>query len=287
MKILIMGCRSFASTGLESVLRLDNHDVFMFTRGEENRIDNFITGDVFSLKNNAFFDEKYDIIINFIIIKNNSIESNLDYIKELLKFAINKNVQKIIQISSISVYPIHLNNINEHTIIEKNINNKGEYAAIKIAVDVFLQEKDISNNLKIEFVRPGFIICEDVKPSMAGIFIPILLKWGLLMGNKKSTLPTIKKKILHNAIVKIISNNVDGSVYLLTSNQGTSKYDFVKKYTNYKVVVLPKTLTLFVAKTLGVLRLFNKVKANQVQGLFKDSKYNSKETQLILKCDFE
>ena len=287
MKVLILGCYSFACKGLEVFLQEDNHDIQFFTRGEEGRSKDLITGDVFSLNKNKYFDDDYDVIINFIIIKNDTVEKNLKYIGEVLRFCQSKKIKNLIQISSVNVYSNDLVNVDEKTGIDNDYKRKGNYASIKFEVDKFLENEKSNLNFKISFVRPDFILEDGTKPSVAGILMLLFLNYGLLMGDKNSTLPTIEKQLLNKAIVKICNTNLEDEVFLITSNKVNTKYAFIRTYYNYKIIPLPKHITILIAKSLVILRIFNDAKFNQVLGLFKTINYNSTSTQEKLNLNFK
>ena len=73
----------------------------------------------------------YTCVINFIILKGLSVEDNILYIQSLLEFCQQKHVKRLIQISSISVYPNEAVEVNEQSEIEKDWHNKGGYANVK------------------------------------------------------------------------------------------------------------------------------------------------------------
>ena len=91
-KILLIGNKSFAAKGLSKKLILAGHEVDHFSRGKEKKEDRNITGNVFSMCSNQFLRKNYDIIINFVIIKNSSVKENLSFIKELVRLGQTKKL---------------------------------------------------------------------------------------------------------------------------------------------------------------------------------------------------
>ena len=142
-KILICGYNSYAAKDLSEILLNYGFEVDCFSRGEEARIGNKITGNVFNILDNKYLDERYDIVINFIIIKDSNIDENIKYIKSLDRFCAERGINRLLQISSISVYSNDLKYVNEESEIEYDPITKGGYASIKIAVDQFLLKNKI------------------------------------------------------------------------------------------------------------------------------------------------
>lgn len=75
-KVLICGHRSFVATGLSKYLSDNGVDNDCFSRGDEMRVNNIITGDVMDMKNNKYLDS-YDTVINFILLKGENVEKTL------------------------------------------------------------------------------------------------------------------------------------------------------------------------------------------------------------------
>lgn len=132
-KVLICGHRSFVATGL--LKEFDDLGITYdcFSRGDEKREGNVVTGDVMMMADNKYLDE-YDTVVNYIILKGQSVEDNIAYIESLLKFCQKKKVKHLLQISSISVYPNEASVVTETSMIEEDYHNKGGYASIKVAV---------------------------------------------------------------------------------------------------------------------------------------------------------
>ena len=255
-KILICGHRSFVATGLMQTLKDKGMDVDCFSRGEEERNDNVVTGDVTKIEKNQFLGS-YDTVINFIILKEKSIEENINYIQSLLSFCKTKGVKNLLQISSISVYPNEAIEVDENSEIEEDYHNKGGYASIKVAVDRYLLSNPVEG-LNVSFVRPGYIYTKNREISKAGIFVS---KFGLnvLLGDKKTTLPLINREVLHEALFRIIECRTKNKVYLILNKdkeEGT-KFKFVVNQWNVKPICLPHGLIMMTAKILtniGVLK---------------------------------
>lgn len=284
-KVLICGHKSFVATGLSKYLTNNNIENDCFSRGVEERIDNIITGNVMNMKSNKYLDS-YDTVINFIILKNESIKKNIEYIKSLLEFCQSKKVKHLIHISSISVYPNESKYVNEDSEIENDWQNKGGYASIKVAVDHYLINNNIQG-LTVSFVRPGYIYTKNHHVNKSGILIT---KAGInvLLGDKQTTLPLICREKLHEALLKIIKSSKKEKVYLaLNSNkeEGT-KYNFAYQQWNVRPICLPYTLIISIAKLFKMLGIFKTRHYLKVVGLFKRTWFDSSRTEKKLEISF-
>jgi nucleoside-diphosphate-sugar epimerase len=280
-KILILGSTSFASKGLiESLDQLNVH-ITCFNRGEININGKTVTGPVLKMIDNPYLSEPFDLVINYMILKEKSVQLNLEFLEALTAFCNARNVKHLIQISSISVYPNEEKLINELSPIEENIKRKGRYAAIKIAVDQYLSKV---NNLKFSvcYVRPGFILADDKEPSLTGILKRLPFNIGILLGDKSSTLPTIYRHQLNDAMAKIVMSQNKEKVYIITSKTTDTKYNFVINRFNFNVFVLPKHITLMAAKVLYFFRIFSYSQYMQVRGLFKSTVFDPSNTETKL-----
>jgi len=285
-QILILGSKSYAAQNLPEVLRNSEYEITCFNRGTTETKNNFVSGSVLELSKNKFLEKSYEIVINFILLKNESIDKNLKYIDELLKFCSLKGTKHLIHISSMSVYSNSAKSISEESPIETYSENKGVYASVKIEIDKRLMSSQ-NAKLHISYVRPGFIVANDTQPSFAGILMPLAFNIGLLMGNKKTTLPIIERTILHKAILQIINLNIKVSVYLIFSNSENTKFRFVKKRSKYKIIPLPQKATLLFGKLLLFLKILSESQFKQIEGLFKTTRYDSSDTQHKLNLNFQ
>lgn len=283
-RVLICGQRSFVASGLAEEMEGRGFQIDTFSRGEQKKNGRDITGDVYKMTENPYLSGKYDTVINFIIIKNDSIEENIAYIQSLTKFCIVSGVKNLIHISSISVYPADLDYVDENSPIEKDWKRKGGYGSVKVAVDQFLMSQNWP--FEVTFVRPGFIVSDEKRLSMSGIVARLPLVGGVLMGDAHTSLPLINKKHVHEALIRVIEAEKKQKVYLLLENMNGTKLQFVKKYYKGHVFLLPKGLTLAAAQMLRAIGVFKTRHLEQVKGLFKHTYYDSSETEYQLQMSF-
>ena len=277
--ILICGHRSYASRGLKNLLETKGHNVLCFSRGEQKRDGDVITGPVKELDKNPFFDDKVDIVINFILLQKESAEENVAYIDSLLRFCKAKRVTRLIQISSISSYPNDASFINENTPVESDLNKKGEYGLIKSAVDRRLEDAKHNCCLDIIFARPGYIVADDNPHPFKGIAKHFGGKFAILLGNKRSTLPCIKRNSLHSCLEEIALQDNPLPVYLLIEGDNTTKYAYFKTLSKSIVLTLPKWCFVFAANVAKSLHLISDKTASGIKGVFKEQKFNNSITK--------
>ena len=280
-KVLICGHRSFVATGLIKELENNGISYDCFSRGKVIRDGNVVTGDVLNMADNDLLDE-YDTVVNYIILKEQSVEDNIAYVQALLDFCKKKNVKHLLQISSISVYPNEADVVTETTSIEKDYHNKGGYASIKVAVDHYLMEHPVEG-MSVSFIRPGYIYTKNREISKAAILVS-KLGMNVLLGDKKTTLPLICRETLHKAITKIIVAEKKEPVYLLLNKDKATgtKYNFVCQQWNIKPVCLPYTPIMACAKLLKGIGIFKQHHYLKVVGLFKRTWFNSEHTEKVL-----
>lgn len=279
--ILLCGNRSFVANGLHEKLVRAGFKVDCFSRGEEERNGDLVTGDVYNIVSNIYLGEKYDIVLNFIVLKNEGVDENLRYIKGLVQFCRNKRTKQLIHISSIMVYNNNEHVVNEETAIEEDSDKSG-YGAIKIGVDRYLQSL---NDLpfKISFIRPGYVLAENRQ-------IPYLkwLPFGLVLikGGRKSILPIVKREDFHQAIVNMLKQEIAEKVYLFVPSENKTKHEYAKGKYNFKYLFLYKWPILGIARAFMILGILSKSFLVRVEGMYIETKYDSTKTERLLKIRF-
>ena len=280
-KILICGHKSFVATGLTDAIDKAGLSYDCFSRGEVIRNGNVVSGPVLDMLSNTELGQ-YDTVINFIIIKDQSVEDNIAYIKSLLTFCKDRDVKHLIQISSISAYPNTAEVVTEDSPIESDYHNKGGYASVKVAVDHYLMNHPVEG-LQVIFVRPGFIYTKNHEIYKSGI---VVSKLGLnvLLGDKNTTLPLISREKIHEALLKIVLSTEKKNVYLLLNPDRTdgTKYNFVTRQWNIKPICLPKWPFMLVANTLKWIGVLKQNHYLKIVGLFKNTWFDSRETERSL-----
>ena len=283
-KILLCGERSFVARGLCEKLGAAGFDVTTFSRGEEGRDGISVHGDVMQMDHNPHLTEKYDAVLNFIIIKNEGIEPNLKYVEALHRFCEGHHVGRLFHVSSMSVYPNAASYVDEESPIEQDESKKGSYAAVKVAIDKYLIS--VEKTYALTFLRPGYIISDEKEISIAGIVKPLFPRVGILLGDSSTSLPLIEKDRLHEAIVRMLTCEKPRDVYLLLENLRGTKADFARRFYKGLFFSLPKRLTILAATILRGIRVFKPRHLEMIKGLFKNTWFDSSETEYSLHMSF-
>ena len=111
--VLICGHRSFAAKGLSALLNQAGYLVTQFSRGAVSVNGNTVEGAVDEIHTNPHLANSFDTVINYILLKDRSVQDNERYLGSLLKLCEEKQVKHLIHISSISVYKSNVKLINE------------------------------------------------------------------------------------------------------------------------------------------------------------------------------
>lgn len=282
--ILICGHRAYAARGLKSVLENDGHTVLEFSRGKVRRDGNTITGPVAKIDENPFFKENVDAVINFILLQNGTVEDNENYISALLRFCKSRSIERLIQISSISSYPNDAPLIKEDTPTEKNVDLKGGYGIIKAAADNLLEKEKASVPFEIVFVRPGYIVAADNPHPFKGIAKFFGSKLAVLIGDKKATLPCIRREVLHLCLAEIAVQENPLPVYLLIEGDNSTKYSYFRSQSKAVIIPLPRWLFFLGADLAKALHLFTERHVCMVKGAFKVNHFDNSLTRNKLKA---
>jgi len=204
-RILICGHRSFAAQGLVERLQTAGHQVICFSRGEEGEKDDLVTGPVDRIDVNPHLSGAYDTLINYILLKEESAERNLAYLEAVTRFCLAHGVKHLIHISSMSVYPGSRQLITEQTPMETNALQKGNYGALKVISDQFL-EQNLPPDTRLSEVRPGFILGPGLTNPIGGIGLQLPGNRLLAIGNDQRQMPLISRDILNEALLRLISD---------------------------------------------------------------------------------
>lgn len=282
--ILICGHRAYAARGLKGALESQGHTVLEFSRGEVKREGNTVIGPVAEMDRNPLLKETVDVVINFILLQNGTVEENEEYVKALLRFCKSHFIKRLIQISSISSYPNDARLINEDTPIEKNVELKGAYGVIKAAVDNLLERERKASPFDIVFVRPGYIVASDNPHPFKGIAKFFSSKLAVLIGDKKATLPCIRREVLHLCLAEIAIQNNPLQVYLLIEGNDNTKYSYFRTQSKATVIPLPRWLFFLGADIAKALHVFKERHVCMVKGAFKVNKFDNTLTKSKLKA---
>jgi predicted dehydrogenase/nucleoside-diphosphate-sugar epimerase len=211
LRILLLGHGSFAATGLVPVLRRAGHTVTCYSRAPSSLEDESVAGSVLDLRGHVALRATFDAVINFVVLKNDSVLANESFARELLAFCRERSVPRLIHISSVSVHSAKERQIREDTAVETDLSRKGVYGAWKVAAERILVEERPSG-LALTLIRPGFILGGGLLNPMPGIGIRLPSGHVLALGNARSILPVIGREQVHQAVLAVLSTAAPASV---------------------------------------------------------------------------
>ena len=283
--ILILGANSFVASGLYELLEMNKYHVCLFSRGTENRCNNKIKGDYLTISKNKLFDNNYDVVINFAILKDKTLNDNINYIKEVIEFCKNHNVKKLIHFSSIMTYDYNLSEVNETTKIETLDNTlKKGYGEFKIGVDQYLLNIKEEVSFEISLVRPGYVLAAN-RPCPFIKRLPLGL--SIIKGNKKSKQPIVKREDIHQALIRIIETENNLPVYHFFPNDGMTKYKYAKQTVGGIILLMPKFIFKYIPLILSKIGIIPQSLYSRFEGMYIESNFSSILTEEKLNIKFK
>ncbi len=284
-RILIFGARSFVGYGLSTTLKNDHHQVDLFSRGKEGKQDNVIFGDYLQICENPNFSAEYDAIINLAILKDQSTETNLQYIRSLVDFCKSHKVKKLIHFSSIMVYDYQVAAVDENISAETRVaTRKRGYGEIKIAVDEYLLSVRDTMPFELVLVRPGYVLADE-RPCPFIINLPLGIH--LIKGDKRSKQPIVLREDIHKALAAIIETEKNDPVYHFFPSDGMTKYQYAKKTVGGLILTMPKWLFERIPYVLAKLHLIPWALYSRFEGMYIYTDFQSKQTEQKLNIHFK
>ncbi len=283
-RVLICGATSFVAQGIIIKLQENGYEVECFSRGAEGRDGNVVKGSYLSISNNQQLASHYDVVINYAVIKDGSVDSNLQYIKSLIQLCKDKAVKKLIHFSSVMSYGYHVGRVDENTPIEtlEETWKKG-YGEFKIAVDQYLLSIKNSLPFEIILVRPGYVLadnrpCPFIKPLPFG--------FSLIKGDSKSKQPIVKREEIHKAILKIVEVDDNLPVYHLFPNDGMTKYRFAKQKGYKHMIPMPQLIFKYLPWLMMKVGIMPRAMYSRFDGMYNECEFSSELTEKKLNVKF-
>lgn len=275
-KILICGATSFVAKGFKELLIQQGFDVDTFGRKD---------GSYLEIDKNPRLADRYEAVVNFAVLKDQSIEDNVSYMKSLVEMCKQKQVKKLIHFSSIMVYNYHLGKLDENSPIDTVANTMMEgYGKIKIACDEFLNSIKQSLPFEVVMVRPGYVLADN-RPAPFIKRLPCGV--SVILGNKKSCQPIVKREDIHLALLKIIETDTNLPVYHLFQNNGITKYNFAKQTIGGLILVLPKFIFEGLPRLMMKMGLMKKALYSRFDGMYNYNVASSTMTESKLNIKFK
>jgi len=226
-RVLLCGHRSFAAQGLTDLLDQAGHDVVCFSRGSLQKYGRVVTGPVYELHNNQLLDS-FDTVINYILLGDESIRRNLDYVDSLLQFCSDHDVKQLIHISSIGVYKNGIKLIDEDGEVEVKPRKKDLYGALKVATEQHIVQ-GLPPGVKLSLVRPAQILGSGLGYPIRGTALRLPWNRLLALGNSKSQLGLITREMVNEAILRIVAQPPEerSEVLLLADNDSHTRKEYL------------------------------------------------------------
>lgn len=275
-KILICGATSFVAKGFKELLIQQGFDVDTFGRKD---------GSYLEIDKNPMLADSYEAVANFAVLKDQNIENNVSYMKSLVEMCRQKHVKKLIHFSSIMVYSYHLGKLDENSPIDTVANTMMEgYGKIKIACDEFLNSIKQSLPFEVVMVRPGYVLADN-RPAPFIKRLPCGA--SVILGNKKSRQPIVKREDIHLALLKIIETDKNLPVYHLFQNNDITKYNFAKQTVGGLILVLPKFIFEGLPRLMMKMGMMKKALYSRFDGMYNYNVASSTMTESKLNIKFK
>lgn len=275
-KILICGATSFVAKGFKELLIQQGFDVDTFGRKD---------GSYLEIDKNPLLADSYEAVVNFAVLKDQNIEDNVSYMKSLVEMCKQKQVKKLIHFSSIMVYSYHLGKLDENSPIDTIANTMMEgYGKIKIACDEFLNSIKQSLPFEVVMVRPGYVLADN-RPAPFIKRLPCGV--SVILGNKKSRQPIVKREDIHLALLKIIETDKNLPVYHLFQNNDITKYNFAKQTVGGLILVLPKFIFEGLPRLMMKMGMMKKALYSRFDGMYNYNVASSTMTESKLNIKFK
>lgn len=275
-KILICGATSFVANGFKDLLMQKGYEVDTFGRKDGNYLE---------IDKNPMIADSYEAVVNFAVLKDQSIEDNVSYMKSLVEMCRQKHVKKLIHFSSIMVYSYHLGKLDENSPIDTVADTMMEgYGKLKIAVDEYLNNVKIGLPFEVVMVRPGYVLA-DGRPAPFIKRLPCGI--NVILGNKKSKQPIVRREDIHKALVKIIETEKNLPVYHLFQNNDITKYAFAKQMVGGLILTLPKAIFERIPYLMMKLHIIKPSLYSRFDGMYNYNVASSEMTEKKLKIQFK
>jgi nucleoside-diphosphate-sugar epimerase len=204
-RILLCGHRAFAAQGLAQLLEMEGHAVTCFSRGEPGKHASCVTGSVSEMHFNRLLGPMYDTIVNYIVLRHESVEHNLDYLHALLETCHRCAVQHLIHFSSVSAYRDDVSLYTEDAPTKDNIKHSGPYAALKIAADQYLM-RHLPQTVKLSLVRPACVLGENLPDPVGSVGWPLGSGRILVLGAASRIRPVVCRDVLNRVIARLAAD---------------------------------------------------------------------------------
>lgn len=275
-KILICGATSFVANGFKELLLQKGYEVDTF--GRKN-------GSYLEIDKNEGLSKEFDAVVNFAVLKDQSIEDNVRYMEALIRMSKEHGVKKLIHFSSIMVYNYHLGKLDENSPIDTVADTMMEgYGKMKIAADEYLNSVKDSLPFEVVMVRPGYVLA-DGRPAPFIKRLPGGM--NVILGNKESKQPIVRREDIHEALVRIIETEKNLPVYHLFQNNDITKYAFAKQTVGGMILPLPKIIFERIPYLMMKMHVIKPALYSRFDGMYNYNVASSEMTEKKLNMQFK
>ena len=226
MNVLIFGSSSFAGKNLAARLEAAGHSVTEFNRGAPGRNGSRVSGSISSLTDNPYWPSRVDVIVNYTLLKDETVEENVAFCAQLIALAKSLGCPRLIHLSSISAYAMAETVISEESRIEPDAAKKGAYGALKVATENYL--RDNADGVSVTFLRPGFILGDGLVSATVGMGAKLPGGKLLILGNAEDTVPVTTRSLVDEAIERLIDRaGGHGEAFLIADSRSPTKGDYL------------------------------------------------------------
>ena len=133
-------------------------------------------------------------------------------------------------------------------------------------------------------VRPGYVLAEG-RPAPFIKRLPGSI--SVILGNKKSKQPIVRREDIHEALVRIIEMQKNLPVYHLFQNNDITKYAFAKQTVGGVILALPKVIFERIPYLLMKLHVIKPALYSRFDGMYNYNIASSKITENKLNMQFK
>lgn len=205
LKVLLCGHRAFAARGLRERLRADGHEVVCFSRGPLRADGDTVSGPVDAVHENPHLQRAFDTVVNYILVKDGSIDENLAYLDSLLELCRRGGVGHLLHISSVSVHKGSVRVVNEAAAVETDPSRKGSYGGLKVATESHVRDR-VPEGVKLSLVRPGFVLGAGLESPIVGMAFRLPWNRLLLLGSPRNQVPLTTRAQLNEAVATVVAS---------------------------------------------------------------------------------
>ena len=133
-------------------------------------------------------------------------------------------------------------------------------------------------------VRPGYVLADN-RPAPFIKRLPCGV--SVILGNKKSRQPIVKREDIHLALLKIIETDKNLPVYHLFQNNDITKYNFAKQTVGGLILVLPKFIFEGLPRLMMKMGMMKKALYSRFDGMYNYNVASSTMTESKLNIKFK